>query len=85
LAPPEGTSNPDILKWIEKAGYILVTANRRTIPAHVRAHHAAGHHIPGVLLLKRCVSLGQVIEQLYLLWTASDSEEYVDRLLYLPM
>ena len=85
LAPPKGALDPDILAWIEKTGYILVTANRRTIPKDVRAYHAAGHHIPGVLLLRRGASLGQVIEQLYLLWIASDAEEYVDRLLYLPM
>lgn len=85
LAPPKGTSDRDILTWIEKTGYILVTANRRTIPEHVRAHYAAGHHVPGVLLLRRGASPGQIIEQLYLLWAASDSEEYLDRLLYLPM
>jgi hypothetical protein len=85
LAPPKGTSDPDILTWIEKTGYILVTANRHTIPEHVRAHYAAGHHIPGVLFLRRGASLRQVIEQLYLLWVASDAKEYVDRLLYLPM
>jgi len=85
LAPPKGTSDLDILAWIEKTGYILVTANRRTIPEHVRVHYAAGHRIPGLLLLRRGASLGKVIEQLYLLWTASDAEEYVDRLLYLPM
>jgi hypothetical protein len=85
LAPPKGTSDPDILTWIEKTGYILVTANRRTIPEHVQAHYAAGHHIPGVLLLRRGASLRQIIEQLYLLWVASDAKEYVDRLLYLPI
>jgi len=85
LAPPKGTSDPDILAWIEKTGYILVTGNRRTIPEHVRVHYAAGHRVPGILLLKRGASLGEVIEQLYLLWAASDAEEYVDRLLYLPM
>jgi hypothetical protein len=85
LAPPKGTSDPDILAWIEKTGYILVTGNRRTIPGHVQAHYAAGHRIPGILLLKRGVRVGQIIEQLYLLWTASDAKEYIDRLLYLPM
>ena len=86
LAPPKGTSDPDILAWIERTGYILVTANRRTTPEHMRAHcAAAGHHVPGIFLLRRGASLGQVIEQLYLLWAASDAKEYVDRLLYLPM
>lgn len=85
LAPQKGTSDPDILTWIEETGYILVTPNRRTIPEQVRAHYAAGHRIPGILLLRRGVSLGQVIEQLYLLWAASDAQEYMDKLLYLPL
>jgi hypothetical protein len=34
LAPPKGTLDPDILIWIERTGYILLTANRRTIPEH---------------------------------------------------
>jgi hypothetical protein len=85
LAPPKGTSDPDILAWIEKTGYILVSGNRRTIPQHVQAHYAAGHRVPGILLLKRGARVGQIIEQLYLLWAASDAKEYVDRLLYLPM
>ena len=84
-APPRGTSDPDILLWIERTGYILITANRRTIPEHMRAHYAAGHRIPGILLLKRGISMGKVIEQLYLLWAASDAKEYVDKILYLPM
>jgi len=85
LAPPKGTPDPDILAWIEQAEYILVTANRRTIPEHVRRHYAAGRHIPGILFLRRGADVGQVIEQLYLLWAASDAQEYVDKLLYLPM
>jgi len=85
LAPPKGTLDPDILAWIEKTGYILVTANRHTIPEHVQAHYAAGHHIPGVLLLRPGARLGQIIEQLYLLWAASNAKEYADKFLYLPM
>jgi hypothetical protein len=48
-APPRGTSDSDILAWIEKTGYVLVTANRRTIPECMRAHYAAGRCIPGIL------------------------------------
>ena len=84
-APPKGTPDQDILLWIEHTGYILVTSNRRTIPAHLRAHQAAGHHVPGVLLLRRSASLRHIIEQMYLLWAASDAEEYTDQMLYLPM
>jgi hypothetical protein len=84
-APQRGTSDPDILVWIEKTGYVLVTENRRTIPEYVQAHYAAGRRIPGILFLRRGASMGEIIEQLYLLRAASDAEEYVDKILYLPM
>ena len=85
FAPPIGTSDQDILLWLERTGYVLVTNNRRTMPDHIRTHYDAGHRLPGLFLLKRQARIGQVIEQLYLLWIASEAEEYLDRLLYLPM
>lgn len=85
LAPAKGTLDEEILAWIEAKGYILVSANRRTIPGHVRDHIEAGGHIPGIILLRRDASLGEIIEQLYLLWVASDANEYLDRILYIPM
>jgi hypothetical protein len=85
MAPSKGDSDQDILTWVEKTGYILVTSNRRTIPIHVRNHIEAGGHVPGILLLRRRASLGEVIEQLYMLWSASDAEEFKDRILYIPL
>lgn len=85
FAPAIGVADSDILLWLEQTGYVLVTNNRRTMPDHLRAHYDAGHRIPGIFLLKRHARIGQVIEQLYLLWVASEDEEYMDRLLYLPM
>ncbi|MBU4226133.1 MAG: DUF5615 family PIN-like protein [Chloroflexi bacterium] len=85
LAPPKGTLDRDILTWIEGSGYILVTSNRRSIPDHARDHFEAGGHIPGILFIRRGASLGEIIEQLYMLWAASEAEEYVDRLLYIPI
>ena len=84
-APEKGTEDSDLLLWIEKTNYVLVTGNRRTIPEHLRAHYQAGRRTPGIFFLRRRADLGRIIEQLYLLWTASEAEEYEDRILYLPM
>lgn len=84
-APPYGTPDPDLLIWLEKTGYALVTNNRRTMPDHIREHCAAGGRLPGVCLLKRNAGMGRVIEDLYLLWAADDAERYADKILYLPM
>jgi hypothetical protein len=73
-APPAGTSDPDILVWIEENGYILVTENRRTLPGYLKAHFEAGRHVPGVFWLRPGVSIGEVI-----------AEEFQDQALYLPL
>ena len=84
-APPAGTSDPDLLRWIEEHGYILVTENRSTIPGHLSDHFAAGRHIPGLFWIRPGVGIGQVIEELYLIWYASTADEYRDRPLFIPL
>lgn len=85
MAPALGTRDSVILEWIEWNGYILISRNRRTIPRHLREHLAAGHHVPGIFLLRRRCSLGQLIEDLLLIWSASEPDEYQDRIEYLPL
>ena len=85
MAPALGTPDPMILEWIERNGYILISRNRRTIPKHLREHLAAGHHVPGIFLVRRRFSLGQLIDDLLLIRRASKSGEYQDRIEYLPL
>jgi hypothetical protein len=85
LAPALGTPDPAILEWIERNGYILISQNRRTIPDHLRDHLAAGRHVPGIFLLRRRCSLGQLIQDLLLIWSVSEPNEYRDRIEYLPL
>lgn len=84
-APPKGSSDPEILEWIERHGYILVTENRRTIPMHLREHWAKGRHVPGIFFLRPFASLSAIIEDLYLIWLVADAEEFVDQTIYLPL
>ena len=84
-APRAGTSDPELLLWIERSGYILVTENRSTIPGHLADHYAAGGHVPGIFWLRPHASLGSIIEELYLIWMASTADEYEDRTLFIPL
>jgi hypothetical protein len=54
------------------------------MPVHFTAHLEAGRHIPGINWLRPGVSLGRIIEELYLIWEASTAEEYQDALLFIP-
>lgn len=84
-APARGTSDPDVLAWCDEYGFMLLTNNRRTTPVHLREHLTAGRHIPGILMLPEHSSLGDLIDALSLILTASTSDEYLDRLIYLPI
>ena len=83
--PPRGTPDPDILMWIEHNNYILVTRNRKTMPKYFNEHLTAGGHVPGVLCIRKSVTMGELIDILYLIWYASDAEEYRDRLVFIPL
>jgi hypothetical protein len=84
-APALGTSDAELLRWIEREGFILISRNRRTIPQHLREHLEAGGHVPGIFLFRRHYSLGQVLEDLIFIWEAGNPEEYRDRVEYLPL
>jgi len=84
-APAVGTSDPDLLHWAEEHGCLFVTNNRATMSGHLRDHLAAGGHVPGILVISRRLSLGDVIDELYLVWAASHPDEYQDRIVYLPL
>lgn len=83
--PPRGTPDPDILMWIEHNNYILVTRNRKTMPKYFNAHLTAGGQVPGVFCIRKSVTMGALIDLLYLIWYASDAEEYRDRLVFIPL
>lgn len=85
LAPAFGTLDPDLLRWIEREGYVLVSRNRRTLARHLPAHLEAGGHVPGIFLLRRRASLGHILEDLLLIWEAGHPDEYRDRIEYLPL
>lgn len=83
-APPLRASDAAILTWIEQNNYILVSWDKRTLPGHFADHLRVGGHVPGILLIRRGTSLGQIIRLLCSVWAVSEAEEYYDRLVYIP-
>ncbi len=83
--PPRGTPDADILDWCEKHEFLLVTNNRASMPPHLANHLAQGRHIPGVIVMNDKLTIGETVEQLWLIWAASDAREYLDNMVYLPL
>jgi hypothetical protein len=84
-APTSGTSDPDLLLWIEAHGFILITEDRSTMPGHLTDHFASNHHVPGVFYVRPRTGIGQVIETLYLIWQVTNDDEFTDQTLYIPL
>ena len=79
-----GLDDPDVLRISVDSGRTLVSQDRRTMPAHF-ARYVRGAHSPGVILLREAISIGVAIEELALIWSASDTEEWVNRLVWIPL
>ncbi len=84
-APPKGTLDPDILLWIEEHEFTLVTRNRKSMSEHLHHHLKTGHHIPGILTLRPKASLGEIIEDLLLIWELADANDYHDQIIHIPL
>ena len=84
-APARGTPDPEILAWCEQHQFSLITNNRESMPQHLSDHLSVWHHVPGIFTINRKVSMGLIIDQLILIAGASDEDEYIDRITYIPL
>ncbi len=82
--PPIGTKDEEILEFIEREAYILVSSNRNTMPIHLEAHLQEGRHIPGILLLRPRFSYREIIDTLELILFAGVPEDLRDQAVYIP-
>jgi hypothetical protein len=80
----EGLRDPDVLRICADSGRVLVSQDRRTMPAHF-ARYAAGARSPGVVLLRQAIPIVDAIEELILIWSASEAAEWVGRLVWIPL
>lgn len=63
---------------------ILVSHDRRTMPAHFAAFIQAGTS-PGVFIIGQNVSVRTAIDELLLIWSCSESEEWTNLLVDIPL
>jgi predicted nuclease of predicted toxin-antitoxin system len=79
-----GLADPEVLQIASKAGRILLSQDRRTMPLHFARFKDAAP-CPGIVLLREAISIATAIEELVLIWSASEAEEWVDRLVWIPL
>lgn len=79
------TDDPDILEWAAREGRQLITRDRKTMTRHAYDRVAAGLPMPGVFVIPEHMPIGQAIKELELIALASESDEWKDRIEFLPL
>jgi Domain of unknown function (DUF5615) len=74
-----GLGDPEVLRIAADSGRVLVSQDRRTMPAHF-ARFTSDVQSAGVILLREAIPISTAIEELVLIWSASDAEEWANRL-----
>jgi len=54
------------------------------MPLHFN-HYVARAQSPGVILLREATPISTAIEELALIWHASDAAEWINRLVWIPL
>jgi hypothetical protein len=81
---PLGTTDPLILLWAEREGRILLSFDKRSLPQHLAAHLQAGHHSPGIFIIRSGHTLPELIDSLVLAAYAGNPVDFQDRIAYIP-
>jgi hypothetical protein len=79
-----GFPDPDVLAIAAGAGRILVSHDRKTMPGHF-ARFCETRSSPGLIIVSQDLDIGAAIEELLLIWLATDAEEWVERVGFVPV
>jgi hypothetical protein len=85
FGPSRGTLDLKILIWCEAQNAILITDNRRSMPAHLADHIRNGHTVPGIFSINLSMSVAQLGEHLIFVAQVSLPDEYQNSIWFLPI
>ena len=81
----EGMPDPEVLALAATQDRVLVSHDFQTMPRHFGDFLQAGNSSPGVILVPQRLPVGDAIDELVLIWAASDADECRDRILRIPL
>jgi hypothetical protein len=78
-------ADPVVLEWAAKEDRILLTHDVRTMTEYAYDRIRAGVPMPGVIEVRDDLPIGQAIEEILIVLSASSPEELVNRIMYIPL
>ncbi len=79
----QGVPDPLVLAYAAREGRILVSHDRKTMPRHFAAFIVA-ESSPGLFIIAQNTDVRVAIEELILIWAASEAEEWASTVLTVP-
>jgi hypothetical protein len=79
-----GMPDFDVLRISTDSSRILVSHDRKTMPAHF-VRLIRDHSSPGLIVVEQGLEIGAAVEDLLLIWAATDAEEWRDQIGFLPL
>lgn len=80
----EGLDDNAVLALATEQGRVLVTHDRKTMPHHF-GEFILSKTSPGVLIIPQKLPISQAVDDLVLIWAATEAEEWVNRIFVLPI
>lgn len=79
-----GRPDPEVLRISAEAGQILVSHDRKTMPAHFD-RFIERQMSSGLVLVRQKIEIRDAIEELLMIWVCSDASEWVNRRSFIPL
>lgn len=78
-------SDSEVLALAALQQRVLVSHDVGTMPAHFRAFEGSGKQSAGLFLIPQSLDVGTAIEELLLIWRATEAAEWESRIVWLPL
>jgi hypothetical protein len=78
-------SDWEVLNAAASAGLIVVSHDVNTMRAHAQRRVSDGLPMPGLFLVHQRAAVGPIVENLVLIWSAIQAEEWQDQIIFLPL
>lgn len=79
-----GVPDPEVLRIAAESLRILVSHDRRTMPSHFTQFRET-RSSPGLIIVSQDLDIGSAIEDMLLIWAATEADDWRDRIGFVPV
>lgn len=81
----QDAGDDEVLDYAAREGFIVVSHDVNTMPAHAYARVRDGRPMAGLLMARQRERVGAIIDDLVGIWTLTESDEWHNHVCFLPL